>query len=366
MSDAPQAQYFLLTTPVGRGQESAEKKKCTWHTEYFKHYTDKDGTWLLCSVNECEDKTMWFSKPMPFPVPQRAKPSTAKVYAAALARYDVVAAKKKAQADIDKAAKKKLAEMRSGLKALGLTPAPERSVASRAQLVERISEPVKVEQLLDKLAAQPMAVEASLPQPGLLDDFTVIDLEFQVNDMLELAAIRYRNWEPVGEVVSFVRFTGTLYRNITDLTGITALHLHDAPEERAVLEQFKKLAGDSLIVCHSVGADKRVLEAARTRQGAKKELPNPWLCTLALSKRRVKAGILPSAQKCGLGELCQHFKIKVRGAHRAKADVLMCFQLLRALHQHQPVTKADLHGAPQPGKSKKVLTPAGPGLFAAA
>lgn len=373
---APQAQYFLLTSPMGRGQESAEKKKCTWHREYFKHYTDKDGALLLCSVNECEDKTMWFSDPMPFTVPQRAEPSTAAVYNGALARYKVVAAKKKAEADKAKQQKKQLAEMRAALaSAEHPAPAPERSEASlqlpAVVVPGLVAEPVKVEGLPAKIAAQP--AEVPLPQPsapatGLLDDFTVLDLEFQGKFMLEMCAIRFKNWEQVGEpLVSFVRFTDPVWRAISELTGITNLHLADAPSEKDVLRKFFGLAGDSVLVCHSVGADRTVLEAARARQGKETPLPNKWLCTLALARRRAKAGLLPNALKFGLGELCQHFKIKTRGAHRAKADVLMCYQLLRHLHEQQPITKLDFYGAVQPGKSRKASTPAGPGrLFEAA
>ncbi|MDO7846461.1 3'-5' exonuclease [Hymenobacter sp. M29] len=349
-----EAQYFQRTTSVGRGQESAEKKKCTWHTEYFKYYTDKEGAWLLCSVNECEDKTMWFSKPMPFPVPQRAQPSTAKVYAAALARYEVVAAKKKAQADTDRAAKKKLAEMRAALGSLS-KPAPVRSEASLPQPVAAEPEAVIEQPAPAAVAALPLATG-----PQLLDDFTVIDTEFvpEGAHLLEVAAIRYINLEPREAFVSFVAYGGFLPRFVTELTGITALHLHGAPSEKKVLGLLRQYVGDSLIVCHNVPADKRIIDATRARLGATDELPNPWLCTMALARKR-----LPKGQGVGLADLCQHFSIRRRGEHRAKADVLMTFQVLRKLHELQPITRGELFGAPKPSKGKKNTVPAGPGLF---
>lgn len=48
------------------------------------------------------------------------------------------------------------------------------------------------------------------PAAHLLDDFTVLDLEFQGTDLLELAAVRYQDWQPVDKLQSFVRFRGAL------------------------------------------------------------------------------------------------------------------------------------------------------------
>lgn len=353
MSDAPQAQYFLLTTGMSRGQDDATAKKrvCTWWRAHIR--LEADGQWA--AVNECEDGLMWFSPFALLPVPPLAVPSTLAVYEKVEKRYLAKAKAKREREAKEKAFRKQLA---SG-DIYGLRQQEPEAEPTFIEMIREISEQV-----------YPEPVEASLPlvpAAGLLDDVTVLDLEFQQDSLLEIAAIRFVHGEPVDEYVSLVHFTGQIWAAVFQLTGISSLHVSDPklPRERQALQQFKKLAGDSLLVCHSIGADKRVLEAARTRQGATSELSNPWLCTLALAKRRVKAGLLPSGQKCGLGELCQHFKIKTRGAHRAKADVLMCHQLLRALHQQQPVTKLDLHGAPQPGKNRK-STPAGPGLLFAA
>jgi DNA polymerase III alpha subunit (gram-positive type) len=172
--------------------------------------------------------------------------------------------------------------------------------------------------------------EASL----LLADFTVLDLEFQGTDLLELAAIRYQHWQPVGQYASFVRFRGELGYHVTTLTGITRGDVYHAPEEKAVLQGFFKLAGDSVLVCHNIGADRRILETARTRQGAAAPLANRWLCTLALAKLR-----LPPKTKCGLGELCTAFGIAAHGAHRALRDVEMTFQVLRHLQRQAPITE---------------------------
>ena len=173
--------------------------------------------------------------------------------------------------------------------------------------------------------------------------------------MLELAAIRYQLWLPVGQVQSFVRFRGPLNYHVTNLTGITATDVWNAPDEKTVLRQFKQLAGESLLVCHNLSADQRILEAARTRQGAGAPLTNSWFCTLALAKQR-----LPG-RKHGLGELCSDFGIATHGAHRALRDVEMCAGLLKHLHQMQPINGPLVAKA----KGRKAATGTAP-LFAAA
>jgi len=181
----------------------------------------------------------------------------------------------------------------------------------------------------------PMVPTGSPDGAGLLGDFTVLDLEFQPPAiLLELAAVRFVNWKPVGQVVRFVRQRGPINSKVSQLTGITLADVYNAPEAKQVLQEFRELCGDSVLVCHNINADRRVLEATRTLLGAKEPLSNRWLCTLALAKRR-----LPKGTKCGLGELCTAFSIPSGGAHRALRDVQMCYEVLRHLHLQQPVTE---------------------------
>jgi DNA polymerase III epsilon subunit-like protein len=363
MSTTATAQYFQRRTNMSR-------QNCSYLLEYFR--LDAETGEHEC-VSVYEDGLAYCSAPVPFPVPVLAEPSTASAYASALKKAQASAKKRKEKADIEKALRKAVDAMRKGLAALAQPapqPVPQPALPAAAALVSLSITADKQVKQVDKPveASLPQLVEAAvLPMPaaGLLDDITVLDLEFQGDNLLEIAAIRYQHFEPVAEYVSLVRFHGQVWAAVTQVTGITTLHVsgNTLPSEKAALQQFKKLAGDSLLVCHSIGADKRVLEAARTRAGATSELANPWLCTLALARRRIKLELLPKTQKCGLGELCQHFNLKTRGAHRAKADVQMCFGLLRALHQQQAVSKADLHGAPVAGKGRKSATVATPGLL---
>jgi len=188
--------------------------------------------------------------------------------------------------------------------------------------------------------AAPVALPTAPPAPGLLDDFTVLDFEFQDTHLLEVAAIRYVNWEPVDEFVSLVRYREPIRPIVTQVCGIDLNQVWNAPEEKWVLQKFLQLAEGSLLIAHNaMAADKRVLEAARRRYGKTEDLPNRWLCTQALAKQREREGLLPKDQKCGLGELCLHFNIDKRGHHQALSDVRMCYQVLRRFHEQCPITE---------------------------
>jgi DNA polymerase III alpha subunit (gram-positive type) len=198
------------------------------------------------------------------------------------------------------------------------------------------------------------------PEQGFLDDFTVFDTETtglspEKDRLLEVAAVRYQNWQPVAQMQRLVRFTGQVNYFVTNLTGLTSADVRHAPESKAVLKEFRQVAGESLLIGHNVAFDLRMIEAERRRLGAVLPLPNATLCTKVAAQSRY-----PGPHK--LGELCQRFGISTVGAHRAMADVVMTFELLRYLHQQQPL-RPSLVGAASAAKAKKAAVQ--PSLFAA-
>ena len=210
----------------------------------------------------------------------------------------------------------------------------QRALASWANISQRAGGPFAP--ALPKVASSTNSLELV----ELLADFTVLDLEFQDTHLLEVAAIRYQDWEPVGEYVSLVRYREPIRPVVTQVCGISSTDVWDAPEEKPVLQQFFRLVGSSVLIAHNaLAADKRVLEAARRRHGAEQDLPNSWLCTMAVAKQQERTGHLPKGQKCGLKDLCGLFGIDSRGHHQALRDVQMCYQVLRKLHGQQPITE---------------------------
>jgi DNA polymerase III epsilon subunit-like protein len=316
MSSAP-AFYFLL-------QETMNSSKYSWRREYLKLSLGK--RYRLEKVVEYEDKTIYRPTGLRFGLPWGCVRSTKLEYTQALLRFRKDAAERKRQAELEKEARKLADKKLSGIRGLGPAPCP----------------------------AAPVLTVATTPQSqseaGLFDDFVVVDTEYQGAFLLEVAAIRYKNWQPVGKPFkSYVRFTDWLWPKTTEVTGITAQDVASAPTEAKVLADFLAFAGTSLLVAHNVGADRSKFEAARLRQRYPEPLPNLWFCTLALARTR-----LPKSTLCGLGELCQRFGFSRHGAHQALRDVEMCFQVLRHFHQEDPITSLD-------PKARK----AAPTLFAA-
>ena len=231
-------------------------------------------------------------------------------------------------------------EWRTGALALLAIMKPEGqldTLASWAKITKEAGGP-----FCPPLPSRPAPPPAPAPTlaPGLLDDFTVLDLEFQDTHLLEVAAIRYQNWEPVAEFVSLVRYREPIRPMVTKVCGIDLNQVWNAPEEKWALQKFLQLAEGSLLIAHNaLAADKRVLEAARRRYGKTEDLPNRWLCTMAVGKQREREGLLPKGQSCGLKELCLHFKIDSWGHHQALSDVRMCYQVLRRFHEQRPITE---------------------------
>jgi DNA polymerase-3 subunit epsilon len=325
MSSA-QAFYFLYT-------ETLSREKCSWKREYF----ELRANGLLSSISEYEDKVflksiypkLWLPAGVAF-IPKAD-------YQAVRLRY----------LQSERAAFKKARDEQEARKLL-------RGGAARAQHAAEEVGAVDILQLVETPTQTPVQVVSDV-----LADYTVFDCEttgfsHEKDHLLEIAATRYTNGKPVDSMQSFVRFTGFIPPRITALTTISTKDTFRAPDVKEVLQEFRRIAGDSLLVGHNVTFDLRFVNAARARLGASAALANPFLCTQVVATSRY-----PAPHK--LGELCARFGISNAGAHRAMADVLMTAKLLQHMHQAEPIapTLVNLTSAP---KAKAAATPT---LFAA-
>jgi DNA polymerase-3 subunit epsilon len=326
-----QAFYFLL-------HSSMSHAKYSWKREYFE--LTSDGR--LSSVSEYEDKTSFSSIHPKLWLP---------VGVVMISRADYRAAKLR-HVQALRAAFKKARDEQDARKLL-------RGGAARAQHAAEEAGAVELLEQVAQVVAQPAPVVEQVAD--VLADYTVFDCEttgfsHEKDHLLELAATRYTNGKPVDSMQSFVRYTGFIPPKITTLTGIATQQVFRAPEVKEVLQEFRRIAGDSLLVGHNVAFDLRFVNAARARLGAYEALPNPFLCTQVVATSRY-----PAPHK--LGELCARFGISNAGAHRAMADVLMTAKLLQYMHQAQPIT-LDLVNATSTPK-RKAEAAATPTLFAA-
>ncbi|MDJ0367408.1 3'-5' exonuclease [Hymenobacter sp. H14-R3] len=331
MSSQP-AFYFLHHAGLS-------SEKCSWRREHFE--LTADGR--LSSVTEREDKISFTCLYPKLWLPAGVVMSTRDAYRAAKLRH----------VQALRLALKKVRDEQAARKLLRGGAARNQHGAEEAGALELMA--VALEQPPVALAQTPAVLA------GILDDYTVFDCEttgfsHEKDHLLEIAATRYTNGKPVDSMQSFVRYTGYIPPRITELTGISTKQVFHAPEALDVMKEFRRVAGDSLLVGHNVTFDLRFVNATRARLGAYQALPNSFLCTQVVATRRY-----PAPHK--LGELCARFGISNTGAHRAMADVLMTAKLLQHMHQAQPIT-ADLLNATGTAKPKAKAA-AIPTLFAA-
>lgn len=342
-------EYYHLRSGLSRND-------CTWLKQYF--YRDATGRLAQVSVYEngfmfrsaasfrCQLNEAWPGKPGqkpapakyveipgdPLGVPAGAVPCPAAEYEAALQRV----------LDYEKQ------QQQERLKEIAFVKSLRKGMSRQAHAAEEAG------------AAEAGVVEQPAPVAlHFLDDFTILDFETAHEKPIELAAIRYQNWQPVGQLHTFVALPAgqVVPARITDLTGITSRMLRGAPDVKQVLTQFRELAGPSLLIAHNVGYDRRILENTRTALGARRPLANPWLCTLTAART-----LYPEQASHKLPDLCAHFGLSSRGNHRALSDVQMTFSLLKCMHEQRPLP-ATLIGCTSAAQAKKAAVQ--PSLFAA-
>ena len=109
--------------------------------------------------------------------------------------------------------------------------------------------------------------------------FCVVDIEtsggINSGQIIEIGALKLQNGEIIGKFETFV-YAPYVPENISELTGITAEHLKNAPSLAFVMEQFKVFLGQSVFVAHNVRFDygfiSRTIASPKYGLGTLKEL----------------------------------------------------------------------------------------------
>lgn len=156
------------------------------------------------------------------------------------------------------------------------------------------------------------------------DDYVVIDIETtglspELDDIIEIAGIKYKNGEKIDEFSSLVkppREDGEEYvwDYITKLTGITNEMLKDAPTTSEVIPMFYSFIGDSVLMGHNVNFDINFLYDEFSRV-INKPLTNDFIDTMRMSRR-----VHPEEKHHRLKDLVKRYDITQKRAHRALDD----------------------------------------------
>lgn len=135
--------------------------------------------------------------------------------------------------------------------------------------------------------------------------------------------------------------------NISELTGITAEHLKNAPSLAFVMEQFKVFLGQSVFVAHNVRFDYGFISATLEALGYG-ELLNRKLCTIDLARRTIVS------PKYGLGALKEVLNIN-NAHHRALNDAIAAAEIFKYSLQKLPAEVKTTEDLIEFSKSAKTI-----------
>jgi len=154
-------------------------------------------------------------------------------------------------------------------------------------------------------------------------DFISFDLETtgtlsHIDQILEIAAIKFQNGQPVDTYTSLVSIEAPIPKEAAAVHGITDEMIKGKPPIKEVLPHFTHFCGDHVMVAHNAIFDFQFLSRAL----AEEQLAAPRgivLDTCNLS-RKTFTGLV----NYKLSTLCKYLKISSKDFHRAEADAISC------------------------------------------
>jgi len=163
--------------------------------------------------------------------------------------------------------------------------------------------------------------------------FTVVDIETSGSkpdraQVIEIGAIKFCGDEVIDRFESFI-YAEEVPEYITKLTGIEASDLESAPSQAEVLRRFKEFLGDSVFVAHNVNFDYNFISHKLMECGLG-ELANRRLCSIDLARRTIES------ERYGLEYLNENLGIRTAVSHRAYADALTAYEVMRRALAHVP------------------------------
>lgn len=165
-----------------------------------------------------------------------------------------------------------------------------------------------------------------------LSDFVSLDIETTglstlYDEIIELAAVKYRDGKSVGTFSSLVKPINPVSDFVTQLTGITNTMLQDAPSLSEILPVFLNFVGADIVVGHNINFDINFIYDACESLGLT-PFSNDFVDTMRIARRMYKN--LPNHK---LDTLIDYFDLNHREIHRGLSDCELtanCFQAMIA------------------------------------
>jgi DNA polymerase III alpha subunit (gram-positive type) len=187
----------------------------------------------------------------------------------------------------------------------------------------------KVEQ---RLAAKRFAGKRrtqELPNTYLVVDIETNGLSADIDEIIEIAAIKVCEGVNTDVIQALIRISGTIPSHIEKLTGITNAVLEkDGRDLSDVICEFSIFAGELPFVSHNITFDMSFLRKAYEKCSL--SMPN----NLCIDTLRMARKLLDDPPDYKLGTLLKYFNIEQADAHRGVGDchgTKLLFDKLRSI-----------------------------------
>lgn len=172
-------------------------------------------------------------------------------------------------------------------------------------------------------------------------DFCVIDIETtgldpQYDEIIEICALRIRDWKVTDVFSELVKPSESIDEFIEELTGITNEMVANAPDLQSVLPSFLDFIASDVLVGHNINFDINFLYDM-SEQLVHKLLQNDFCDTMRLARI-----ILPELDHHRLKDLCKHYSLDNKQAHRAESDCRVTLSLYSELQNTASQKQIDL------------------------
>ncbi len=174
-----------------------------------------------------------------------------------------------------------------------------------------------------------------------IGDYVVFDLETtgvrpDVDEIIEISAIRVRNHEAVDEYATLVNPGMHIPSSATAVNHITDDMVQNEPKLEEVLGGFLEFVGDDILVGHNIHSFDLNFVIDAAMRIFKTEVRNDYIDTLFMARK-----CLPNLPHHKLSDVADYFQISTAGAHRALNDCVMnqnCYEALGKILEKQEKT----------------------------
>jgi len=176
----------------------------------------------------------------------------------------------------------------------------------------------------------------------LQSDFTVLDFETtgfsaDSNKIIQVAAVKYRNFERIDQFVSFVNPQEHISSRITKINGISDDDVKSAPLIEVILPQLLQFIGDDTIIAHNASFDMKFLLTNMYKNNIKYK-PYKVIDTLTLARKYII-----DSENHKLPTLKQYLKLDKYKSHEALHDCFVTAELYRYCYSQSVSISTNAH-----------------------